>query len=165
MEIRLDTPANAEISALLREHLEDMHAITPPESVHALGHQELLAPEITFWAAWENDELLGCGALKELDARSGEIKSMRTAVPHRGRGVASRLLAQIVTAARGRGYARLLLETGSMQEFAPARALYEKHGFGYRGPFAGYVADPNSVFMVLELQPSGSEVVCDRSSR
>ncbi|MDJ0785636.1 MAG: GNAT family N-acetyltransferase [Myxococcota bacterium] len=150
-EIRHDDLRGHEVEGLLREHLDDMHEITPPESVHALDLEALRAPEITFWSVWEGDALLGCGALKELDARRGEIKSMRTARPHRGRGVASRLVEHILAEADRRGYERLYLETGSMVEFEPARALYRRHGFEPCGPFEGYVLDPNSVFMTRSL--------------
>lgn len=124
-----------------------MRAISPPESVHALDLDGLRRPEITFWTAWSGNALLGCGALKELSPDHGEVKSMRTARAHRRSGVARAMLAHIVAEARRRGYERLSLETGSMAEFAPARSLYERFGFRYCEPFAGYVDDPNSVFM------------------
>ena len=152
MLIRVDDLAGTEIRGLLEEHLADMRAISPPESVHALDLDGLRRPEITFWTAWSGAALLGCGALKELSPDHGEVKSMRTARAHRRGGVARAMLAHIVAEARRRGYERLSLETGSMAEFAPARALYERFGFGYCGPFAGYVDDPNSVFMTRALQ-------------
>ena len=124
-----------------------MRAISPPESVRALDLDGLRRPEITFWTAWSGNALLGCGALKELSPDHGEVKSMRTARAHRRGGVARAMLAHIVAEARRRGYERLSLETGSMAEFAPARSLYERFGFRYCEPFAGYVDDPNSVFM------------------
>lgn len=151
MEIREDDLTGKAIARLLQEHLDNMYAITPPESVHALGIEALRSPEITFWSAWEGDELLGCGALKQIDSRSGEIKSMRTANAHRRRGVAAKILEHIVREAEQRGYDRLYLETGSFPEFAPARALYEKYGFAFCEPFADYTDDPCSVFMVKEL--------------
>ena len=151
MLIRVDDLAGTEIRGLLEEHLADMRAISPPESAHALDLDGLRRPEITFWTAWSGNALLGCGALKELSPDHGEVKSMRTARAHRRGGVARAMLAHIVAEARRRGYERLSLETGSMAEFAPARALYERFGFGYCGPFAGYVDDPNSVFMTRAL--------------
>ena len=151
MLIRVDDLAGPEIRALLEEHLADMHAISPPGSVHALDLDGLRRPDITFWTAWSGAALLGCGALKELSPDHGEIKSMRTARAHRRSGVARTMLAHIVAEARRRGYERLSLETGSVAAFAPARALYERFGFGYCGPFAGYVDDPNSVFMTRGL--------------
>ena len=151
LQIREDDLTGKEIAHLLGEHLEDMHEITPPESVHALDLEGLRSPDITFWSAWERDELLGCGALKELDSRSGEVKSMRTANAHRGKGVGSKILEHIMKEAKRRAYDCLNLETGSMPEFAPARALYTRYGFEYRGPFAEYIDDPNSVFMTKNL--------------
>lgn len=128
-----------------------MYEITPPESVHALDLDALRSPNITFWSAWEGDELLGCGALKELDSRTGEIKSMRTASAHRRKGVGSMVLEHIIREAERRAYGYLHLETGSMPEFAPGRALYLRYGFDFRGPFADYKDDPNSVFMTKKL--------------
>lgn len=151
MHIREDDLTGKEIADLLREHLENMHEITPPESVHALDLEALRSPDITFWSAWEGDELLGCGALKELDSRSGEVKSMRTAKAHRRKGVASKILEHIIQEAKRRAYDSLHLETGSFPEFAPARALYTQYGFEYRGPFGDYIDDPNSVFMTKKF--------------
>jgi putative acetyltransferase len=152
MQIRLDDLAGPEIHALLEEHLRDMHAVSPPESVHALDLGALRRPEISFWTAWSGTDLLGCGALKQLGPDHGEIKSMRTAVAHRRQGTAAALLRHIVQEAQRRGYARLSLETGSMDAFEPARKLYADFGFQHCGPFAGYVDDPNSVFMTRRLE-------------
>jgi putative acetyltransferase len=151
MEIRTDNLRGEAIIALLQEHLDDMYRITPAESVHALDLEGLRADNITFWCAWDGNVLLGCAALKQMDARNGEIKSMRTARAHRGKGVASGLLGHAIGVAQHRGYSRVWLETGSFAEFAPARALYERHGFQYCAPFADYRLDPNSVFMVKHL--------------
>ena len=151
MQIRKDDLTGEKIAALLREHLENMHAVTPPGSVHAFPLEALRAPDVTFWSVWKGDDLLGCGALKELDVKSGEVKSMRTAPLHRGKGVGSRVLEHIIQEARRRAYACLYLETGASAEFAPARALYLRYGFEYRGPFADYRNDPNSVFMAKKL--------------
>lgn len=151
MLIRRDDLRGPEIVAFLEEHLKEMYAVSPPESVHALDLDGLRKPEITFWAAWDGDLLVGCGALKELDSTHGEIKSMRTAAAYRGRGVASAMLAHIVEETVTRGYERLSLETGSEEFFAPARALYEKFGFVVCEPFADYWADPNSYFMTKAL--------------
>ena len=151
MEIRLDDLSGPGIHALLAEHLAEMHRISPPESVHALPVDGLRQPDITFWTAWSGNDLLGCGALRQLSAVHGEIKSMRTAIAHRGKGVAKALLEHIVEEAKGRGYERLSLETGSQKEFEPARTLYERSGFTRCPPFADYVEDPNSVFMTRSL--------------
>lgn len=151
MNIRSDNATHPAVLALLDEHLRDMRAATPPESVHALDHEALRAPDVSFWTAWDGDELLGCGALKELDTHHGEIKTMRTSKEHQRRGVAAAILAHIVNVARERGYRRLSLETGSGGPFDAALRFYEKHGFRYCEPFADYVPDPFSRFMTLEL--------------
>ena len=151
MKIQIDDPRKSQVASLLREHLDDMAVHSPAESIHALDADALCSPEVTFWTAWTGCELLGCGALLELDRDHGEIKSMRTAANHLREGVASRLLQHIVIEAERRSYRRLSLETGSMEAFAPARALYERFGFVVCGPFANYTRDPNSVFMTLLL--------------
>ena len=151
VHIQIDDLSGPEIRELLQEHLASMRLHSPPESVHALPIEGLRKPEITFWTVWENGELLGCGALKELDSQHGEIKSMRTASRHLRKGVAQTLLHYIIGEAGRRGYRRLSLETGSMQAFEPARQLYARSGFTFCGPFADYVEDPNSVFMTKEL--------------
>ena len=151
MHIKIDDLAGPEIVELLQEHLRGVALHSPPESVHALDIDKLRKPDISFWTAWEGDELLGCGALKELDPHHAEIKSMRTASPHLRKGVAKKLLAHILEVARQRHYRRLSLETGSMEAFEPARRLYAQFGFAHCGPFADYVLDPYSVFMTKTL--------------
>jgi putative acetyltransferase len=151
MDIRLDDFSGAQVHALLEEHLRSMAQLSPRESVHALNLNELRKPEITFWTAWSEDVLLGCGALKELNARHGEIKSMRTTSAHRRRGVGCAMLTHIIEEARRRSYSRLSLETGSMKAFEPAQKLYATFGFTYCRPFADYIEDPNSVFMTRSL--------------
>lgn len=129
-----------------------MYALSPPESVHAFDLSKLKSPDITFWTAWDGPVLLGCGALKELDATHGEIKSMRTPKALRRRGAGRALLVHIIEAARARGYARLSLESGSPAAFDPARRLYESFGFSYCEPFGSYRPDPYSVFLTLALR-------------
>jgi putative acetyltransferase len=152
MNIRVDDLQHPAVQALIREHLQSMYAQSPPESVHALGLEQLGGSEVTFYTAWDSATLLGCGALQELDARHGEIKSMRTPESQRRRGAGRALLAHIIDVARQRGYRRLSLETGSFEAFVPARKLYESFGFTYCGPFAGYTDDPLSAFMTLSLE-------------
>ncbi len=147
MEIREDDPRRDQAASLLREHLEDMGVDSPPESIHALDMEALCSPDVTFWTAWEGSELLGCGALLELDRQHGEIKSMRTAKDHLRKGIASMVLHHIIMEAERRSYTRLSLETGSKEAFAPGRALYISFGFAFCKPFANYAPDPNSVFM------------------
>jgi len=151
MKIEVDDLSRAEIHALLDEHLQSMRALSPPESVHALDLHKLRQPDITFWSVWEGAELLGCGALKQLDPQHGEVKSMRTPAAARRRGAGRALLAHVIGVARARGYRRLSLETGAIAAFAPAQRLYESFGFTRCGPFGDYAEDPNSVFMSLRL--------------
>lgn len=152
VRIVVDDLSGPDIAAFLAEHIAQMRAISPPESKHALDLDGLRKPEITFWSVLDGETLAGCGALKELDPRHGEIKSMRTAPSHLRRGVASRLLGHIITVAGERGYDRLSLETGSADFFAPARAMYEKYGFRYCEPFADYRVDPYSAYLTLPLR-------------
>lgn len=151
MKIELDDLTRAQVHALLNEHLANMHQLSPRESVHALDLDRLRQPGITFWTAWDGALLLGCAALKELDSKHGEVKSMRTPAALRRRGAGRALLTHVVAAARARGYERLSLETGSGSAFAPAQKLYESFGFARCGSFAGYVEDPHSVFMTRPL--------------
>ena len=151
MHIRIDDLCSPEVAALLQAHLELAQSASPRESMHALDVEALRSSEITFWTVWNGASLLGCGALRELDPSHGEIKSMHTAARYRGRGIAKALLAHIVDEARSRSYERLSLETGSMDAFAPARALYARSGFVVCPPFGDYRLDPNSVFMTLDL--------------
>ena len=140
------------VKALLRRHLEGMHANSPPGHVFALDWSELQKPEISFYTLWEGDELLGFGALKELDARSGEIKSMRTADAHLRKGVGANILDHIIAEARRRGYTRLSLETGSGPAFEPGLALYRKRGFTIGDAFGAYEKSPFNQFLHLELR-------------
>lgn len=139
------------VKALLSRHLEGMHANSPPGHVFALDWSGLQTPEVSFYALWEEEALLGFGALKELDRSSGEIKSMRTADSHLRRGVAAALLEYIIDEARKRGYVRLSLETGSGPAFEPALALYRKYGFTDGGAFDGYRKSPFNQFLHLDL--------------
>jgi putative acetyltransferase len=151
MRIQLDDLQGPEVHALLEEHMRGMHALSPPESVHALDLNGLRQPNVRFWTAWDGANLLGCGALKQLDTEHAEIKSMRTAEQHLRKGVARALLAHIVKQAQARGLRRLSLETGPAPGFAAAHRLYEAFGFQECGPFAGYKLDPHSVFMTKTL--------------
>lgn len=152
MQIETDDLTWPEVLALLNEHLSNMYELSPPESVHALDVVKLKSPEITFWTAWENGVLMGCGALKELSPEHGEVKSMRTPQIRRSKGAGRALLEHIVGVARARSYRVLSLETGSQGAFVPAQRLYESFGFTRCGPFGSYVEDPNSVFMSFRLQ-------------
>lgn len=149
--IRRDDLSGPEIRALLEEHLRSMYALSPPESVHAFDVAKLRKPDVTFWSVWSGIELVGCGALRELDPRHGEIKSMRTVMAHRRKGVARAVVAHIIEEARRRSYERLSLETGSMKAFEAAQRLYASFGFVRCPSFGDYREDPNSVFMTQAL--------------
>jgi putative acetyltransferase len=151
MEIKVDDLSGPEVAELLAEHLRSLAQVSPPESRHALNLDELRSSDIVFWSVWQGTEVVGCGALKELDAEHGEIKSMRTAAAHLRKGVATVLLEHIISEAKRRDYRRLSLETGAMPYFEPAHRLYSKFGFRRCPPFANYRADPNSMFMMKEL--------------
>ena len=157
MHIRVDDLSGPEIAALLQEHIDDMRAVSPPESKHALDLASLKRPEITFWTVWLGTQLAGCGALMQLAPTHGEIKSMRTARNFRRRGVAATMLEHIIQEAKRRRYHRLSLETGSMPFFEPARRMYARFGFEGSGPFSGYRDDPNSAFFTLAIDLDGAE--------
>lgn len=150
--IAIDDPARPDVSALLAAHLRFTTSTSPPEDMHALDVGGLSGPGLSFFSARAADgRVVAVGALKELDPRHGELKSMHTAQAARGQGVARMMLGHLLQVARERGYERVSLETGSMQAFAPARALYESAGFMPCQPFAGYGPSPNSFFMTLAL--------------
>jgi putative acetyltransferase len=149
--IAIDDPRADDVRALLARHLEFANDHSPPEDVHALDLDGLLGPSITFFTARRGGELLGTGALKELDPAHAEIKSMHTVAAARRLGVARAMLDELVLVARRRGYRRVSLETGSMEAFAPARALYAAAGFTTCEPFAEYVPSRHSTFMTREL--------------
>ena len=147
LRFRLDDLMGEQTRALIARHLAGMRASSPAESVHALEIEKLRSPDITFWSVWTGDQIAGCGALKRLDARRGELKSMRVADAFLGRGVGRAILEHLIAEARTRGMETLWLETGSSPPFIPALRLYESAGFVRCGPFDGYVEDPFSVFM------------------
>jgi putative acetyltransferase len=151
MHIQLDDITHPQVLALLQEHLDDMYAWSPPESVHALDVSKLKVPSIAFFTAWECDTLLATGALKRIDVSHAEIKSMRTPKALRGKGAAKAMLAHLLAHARAQGFSRLSLETGTQVQFEPARKLYASAGFTECGPFEGYELDPHSHFMTLTL--------------
>jgi putative acetyltransferase len=158
LTIRLDDLSDPRIAAFMEEHLQDMRATSPPESVHALDMSQLRRPEIRFWTAWLPHEkepapgrLVGTGALKHLSAEHAELKSMRSAESLRGLGIGRAVLEHILGQAVDLGYQRVSLETGSQPFFEPAYQLYRRYGFTDCDPFGGYGPDPNSRFMTREL--------------
>lgn len=151
LTFRLDDLSGEQVRALIAQHLLEMHAASPPESVHALDADRLRDPAVTFWSAWAGDRLGGCGALKRLDDQRGEIKSMRVADEFRGRGVGRAILRHLIAEARSSGMRSLWLETGSTHEFAAAIGLYRSEGFVPCEPFDGYTLDPFSVFLTRPI--------------
>ena len=151
LDFRLDDLSGELTRNLIARHLAAMRSTSPPESMHALDIDGLRAPDVTFWSAWLGDEIVGCGALKRLDAQRGEIKSMRVDDKFLRRGVGRALLEHLIGEARERGMESLWLETGSAEAFIPALRLYETAGFKRCGPFDSYVEDPFSVFMMREI--------------
>ncbi len=153
--IRLDDLSDPRIAAFLDEHLADMRRTSPPQSVHALDLNKLRQPDVRFWTVWlpgsADGALVGTGAIKRLSATHAEVKSMRVDAAFRGKGIAGRLLQHMIDAANAQGFKRLSLETGSQPFFAPAWALYRRHGFADCAPLNGYRADPNSRFMTLAI--------------
>ncbi len=153
VEIRPADAADPVVAALIELHLAEMHASTPSEFAFALDTSGLAAPDVTLLGAWIGDDLAGVGALKELDATHGEIKSMRTAPAHVRQGVAQSILDHLIATARARGYERVSLETGTSPLFGAAVALYERNGFVPTGPFGDYAASVHNRFLTLALVP------------
>ena len=151
LDFRVDDLSGEPTRRLIARHLAGMRANSPPESVHALDVDALRGPDVTFWSVWVGEEIAGCGALKQLDATRGEIKSMRVADQFLGRGVGRAILERLIAEARTRGIHSLWLETGSTEAFIPALRLYESAGFTRCGPFEGYEDDPFSVFMTRAI--------------
>lgn len=142
---------DAQVVALLRYHYDTNIEVTPKGSAHVFDISRLKQPDIAFWTAWDGETVVGTGALKRIDADNGEVKSMHTLIAARRSGVGSAMVAHIIAEAQAMGLKRLWLETGSFDYFAPARALYARHGFVECEPFEGYAPDPNSTFMTREI--------------
>lgn len=153
MKITLDKLTNPKVLDLLQIHAAESQAQNPGEVSHRLNVEALRHDSISFWTVWGDENLMGCGALKEIKADHGEIKSMHTAKAHRRKGVSTALLNHIISEAKDRGYARVSLETHPSPGYAPARKLYEGYGFKLCAPFGDYEDNPNSVFMTLDLRP------------
>jgi putative acetyltransferase len=151
MRIEVDDLSRPAVHEILHEHLANMYELSPPEQVFALDLSKLKSPDITFWTVWEDDLLLGCGALKELTSTHGEVKSMRTPAKLRGRGAGRAVLNRIIETAGQRGYRLLSLETGTHPDFSSAQQLYKSAGFQESGPFSDYKVNPHSLFMELVL--------------
>lgn len=151
IEIAIDTLQDGKVEALLEAHLAQMHHYSPEGSIHALDKQKMREPNMTFWSARTSGQVMGCGALKQLDDTSAELKSMKTCKRYLRMGVAEALLNRILTACEQRGYKKVYLETGSHEAFKPAVGLYQKYGFIECEPFTDYQPDPFSRFFVKTL--------------
>ncbi len=151
MTIHLESPLTPDLALLMQRHTQDMHAETPPESIHMMDASKLAQPGIWFFAMRDGMEAVGMGAVKRIDDRHAEVKSMHVLAEHRGRGLSRIMLDHLVTHALEQGFSKLSLETGSQPGFAPARGLYIRAGFEECGPFEGYSIDPNSVFMTRTI--------------
>ncbi|HEX8485435.1 GNAT family N-acetyltransferase [Sphingomonas sp.] len=152
IEVRVDDPASPAVAAMIARHFADAHANSPPGFRFVLGPEKLAQPDVTFFSAWDGDALAGMGAIKDSGCGNAEVKSMRTEPAHRRKGVGAAVLARIVAGAREAGLTRLSLETGTGEDFAPARALYLRAGFVDCAAFADYPADsPHNCYMTLEL--------------
>ena len=151
LSITRETPLGADLTLLMQRHTADMHADTPPESIHMMDAGQLATPGIAFYVLRDGGTPIGMGALKAIDAAHAEIKSMHILLEHRGKGLSRHMLAHLLTSAKAEGFGRLSLETGAQPAFVAARALYTNAGFTECPPFEGYVPDTNSVFMTRTL--------------
>ena len=149
--ITAESPLGADLALLMQRHTADMHAQTPPESIHMMDAGQLAVPEVAFFVLREMGQPIAMGAFKRIADGHGEIKSMHVLAEHRGRGHSRGMLVHLMEAAMAAGLHRLSLETGAEPIFAAARGLYERAGFTYCDPFEGYTLDPNSVFMTKVL--------------
>ncbi|SFF79592.1 putative acetyltransferase [Novosphingobium sp. CF614] len=147
LRIIADDLTGKDVLALLQLHLDEMHRWSPACKVHALPAERLRQSDVTFFSAWDGERLAGCGAIKHLGDRHGELKSMRAAPEYRGKGVGKAILLRLIEEARARGYTRVSLETGRPEPFQPARRLYEAHGFVECPPFGDYLSDDFSMCM------------------
>jgi putative acetyltransferase len=151
IEVRRDDPNNTALGGLLEAHVAEQHGNVPPGFAFALDARGLSDPAVTFWSAWDGERVVGMGALKELDAANGEVKSMRADAAYLGKGVGHAVLSTIVAEARARGYARLYLETGTTPAYDAALALYRRAGFVACDAFADYRPSPHNQFLTLAL--------------
>lgn len=149
--ITQESPLGADLALLMQRHTADMHAETPPESIHMMDAGQLAVPDVSFFVLREGGMPVAMGAVKRIAPDHAEIKSMHVLAEHRGHGHSRAMLGHLEAAARTGGMLRLSLETGAEAIFAPARGLYERAGYAYCGPFGNYTADPNSVFMTKVL--------------
>ena len=142
---------NLEVNDLLKKHFVELRSVSPAGSTHVLDIDGLKDPSIKFWSLWENNKLIGCGALKFLEKGHGEFKSIRVADEFRKKGIGERIINHLIEEAKKLEISKLSIETGAGEFFAPARKLFNKFGFKKSEPFAHYKVDPNSCYFTLDL--------------
>ena len=142
---------NSEVNDLLKKHFVELRSVSPAGSTHVLDIDGLKDPSIKFWSLWENNELIGCGALKFLEKNHGEFKSIRVADQFRKKGSGERIINHLIEEAKKLNIVKLSIETGAGEFFLPARNLFSKFGFKKCSPFAHYKDDPNSCYYTLYL--------------
>ena len=142
---------NLEVNNLLKKHFIELRSVSPAGSTHVLDIDGLKDPSIKFWSLWEDNKLIGCGALKFLEKNHGEFKSIRVADEFRKKGIGERIIKHLIDEAKKLEISKLSIETGAGEFFAPARKLFNKFGFKKSEPFAHYKVDPNSCYFTLDL--------------
>ena len=148
LENNFDHP---EVNSLLTKHFIELRSVSPEGSAHVLDIPGLKISSIKFWSLWDNNQLIGCGALKFLSDTHGEFKSIRVADKHRKKGMGEKIISHLITEAKKIGIKKLSIETGAGEFFLPARKLFKKFGFKTCKPFAHYKEDPNSCYFDLEI--------------
>ena len=142
---------NLEVNELLKKHFVELRSVSPAGSTHVLDINGLKDPSIKFWSLWEDNKLIGCGALKFLEKDHGEFKSIRVADEFRKKGIGERIINHLIEEAKKLKISKLSIETGAGDFFSPARKLFNKFGFKKSEPFAHYKVDPNSCYFNLDL--------------
>ena len=142
---------NSEVNNLLKKHFIELRSVSPAGSTHVLDIEGLKDPSIKFWSLWENNKLVGCGALKFLEKNHGEFKSIRVADEFKKKGIGERIINHLIEEAKKLKISKLSIETGAGDFFLPARNLFSKFGFKKCAPFAHYKDDPNSCYYTLDI--------------
>ena len=140
-----------EVNLLLKKHFVELKAASPEGSAHVLDIPGLQVPSIKFWSLWEDNQLMGCGALKFLDKEHGEFKSIRIKDSFRGKGNGIKVINHLIDEAKKLKIKKLSIETGASKFFAPARKLFDNCGFKPCKPFAHYKEDVNSLYLTKLL--------------
>ena len=140
---------NYQVHELLIKHFIELRSVSPKGSAHVLDINGLKDPSIKFWSLWENDELMGSGAIKFIDKKHGEFKSIRVNDKFRNKGCGLKVINHLIEEAKKLDIDKLSLETGAGKFFSPARRLFVKSGFKVCDPFSHYEKDINSVYMTM----------------